>query len=80
MGSTLNATPDRFSFIIDINGVALAKETKFMVWNVGMDGGTRRNVNVHGFHNVQTAYDSMSFILDSGTITGGKAYVYGYKN
>lgn len=80
VGSTLNATPDRFQFIIDISGVALAKETKFMVWGTGMDGGTRRNINVHGFHTVQSAFDSMSFILDSGTITGGKAKVYGYKN
>lgn len=79
-GSFLNATPDRFQAVFDISGIALAKETKFLCTAVGMDGGTRRNIVSNGFHSVQTAYDSMSFILDSGTMTGGVIKVYGYKN
>ena len=79
-GSLLDATPDRFATTIDLFGVALAKETKFFCAAVGMDGGTRRNITSYGFHSVQTAFDSMSFILDSGTISGGKIKVYGYAN
>lgn len=79
-GSILDATPDRYMAVFDISGIALAKETKFICTAVGMDGGTRRNIMTVGFHSVQTAYDSMSFILDSGTMSGGKIKVYGYKN
>jgi hypothetical protein len=79
-GSFLDATPDRFATTIDLFGVALAKETKFICAAVGMDGGTRRNITSYGFHNVQTAFDSMTFNLDSGTMTGGKIKVYGYAN
>ena len=79
-GSFLDATPDRFATTIDLFGVALAKETKFICAAVGMDGGTRRNITSYGFHSVQIAYDSMTFNLDSGTVTGGKIRVYGYTN
>ena len=79
-GSFQSSTPERFATQIDLHGIALAKETKFFCEGGMMDGGTRRNITSYGFHNVQTAFDSMTFNLDSGTITGGKIRVYGFKN
>jgi hypothetical protein len=80
VSSFQSSTPERFAITIELFGVALAKETKFVSSGVGMDGATRRNIGTLGFHNVQTAFDSMTFNLDSGTMTGGKIKVYGYKN
>jgi hypothetical protein len=80
VSSFQSSTPERFAVTIELFGVALAKETKYVCSGVGMDGGTRRNIATLGFHNVQTAFDSMTFNLDSGTMTGGKIKVYGYKN
>jgi hypothetical protein len=80
IGAFLSATPNRFAAQIDLFGVALAKETKYICHGVGMDGGTRRNIATLGFHSVETAFDSMTFNLDSGTMTGGRIRVYGYAN
>lgn len=78
LGSYLNSTPTRFGGTIELQGVAIAAETKFQVSTTSMDGGTNRTVYANGFHSVATAYDSMNFIPDSGTITGGNIRVYGY--
>ena len=80
LGKTLTSTPTRFSTVIDIHGIALAKETKYHILNVGMNGGTNTSYGLNGWHGVATAYDSMTFLLSTGTITNGKIRVYGYNN
>ena len=79
-GSILSATPTRYASSIMLQGVALAQETKYQIQSTSMDGGTDRYFSAAGYHTTATAYDSMSFILDSGTMSGGKIRVYGYAN
>jgi hypothetical protein len=79
-GKTLSATPTRFATVIDFQGIALAEETKYQIFNVGMNGGTNQSYGLHGWHGVATSYDSMTFILSTGTMTNGRIRVYGYQN
>jgi hypothetical protein len=80
IGKTLNSSPNRFSTVIDIHGPATAVETKYHILNTGMNGGTNTAYGLNGYHGTQAAYDSMTFLLSTGTITNGKIRVYGYNN
>jgi len=78
IGKVLAATSERYSTIIDFTNFTVAKETKYFISNVGMNGDTNQSYAFNGWHGVATAYDSMTFFVTSGTISGGRIRVYGY--
>ena len=69
----------RTAISIDLFGINLAKQTSCIIAQVGMDGGTRVAFQRNGWHNVETAYDSLT-IYPPGTLTNGRISVYGYNN
>ena len=72
----LNATT------IDLFQPFTATPTKIHSTSIGIDTSavTTRGLNLQGFHNVSTSFESIEFIISSGNITGGKIRVYGYQN
>jgi hypothetical protein len=80
LGKALDATPNRFFAFIDLSGIFTTSQTMHTIHFTGMDGGTNMSGNYGGFEFNTTAYDSMTFILNTGTMTGGKIRVYGYQN
>ena len=60
----------------------LAQATHSYISFMGVDTSlaTRRSFSFPGFHNVATSYDSIEILCSTGTMTGGKIRVYGYKN
>lgn len=79
LGKALDATPNRFFAFIDLSGIYTTSQTMHTVHFTGMDGGTNMSGNYGGFEFNPTAYDSMTFFLSTGTMTGGKIRVYGYQ-
>jgi hypothetical protein len=73
---TLNAS------IIDLFQPFTATATKIFSTSTGTDSTATavRGFNLQGYHNVTTSYESIEFIITSGTITGGTIRVYGYNN
>ena len=48
---------------------------------VGFYGNTAQySYGVTGYHTPSTSYESLEFVVTSGTITGGTIRVYGYRN
>ena len=59
----------------------LAKPTKFVNHMVGFYANTSQySYGVTGYHTPSTSYESLEFVVTSGTITGGTIRVYGYRN
>jgi hypothetical protein len=59
----------------------LAKPTKFVNHMVGFYSNTAQySYGVTGYHTLSTSYESLEFVVASGTITGGTIKVYGYNN
>jgi hypothetical protein len=80
LGIALDATPNRFAAVIDLFGIFTTAQTMHTVNFTGMDGGTNMSGKLDGFEFNPTAYDSMTFFLSTGTMTGGRIRVYGYQN
>ena len=80
LGFALDATPNRFAAIVDLFGICTTAQTMHTVNFTGMDGGTNMSGKLDGFEFNPTAYDSMTFFLSTGTMTGGRIRVYGYQN
>jgi hypothetical protein len=59
-----------------------ATPTKIHSTSIGIDssGTSTRGLNLQGFHNVSTSFESIEFLIESGTFTGGTLRVYGYNN
>ena len=80
LGKALGGTPNRFSAIIDLFGIFTTANTMHQVNFSGMDGGTNMSGTYGGFSSFATSFDSMSFILSTGTMTNGRIRVYGYQD
>jgi hypothetical protein len=62
----------------DLFSPKLAVPTKYTIMTFGSStGGAYESYSISGMHNVSTAYDSLSVIPSTGTITGSYS-VYGY--
>jgi hypothetical protein len=80
VGYYLDTLWSRTAIAIDLCGPNIAKQTAVMVASVSMDGGTRVAHQLNGWHNVDAAYDSATFLIATGTLTNGRISVYGYQN
>ena len=82
VSKTGSATPSYSAIELTLLEPFAANTTKFLTNIIGTDSSlaTRRGFNFGGFHDVATSYESLEFVTDTGTITGGKIRVYGLKN
>lgn len=80
VGYYLDTLWSRTAIAIDLCGINIAKQTAIMISSVSMDGGTRVAHQLNGWHNVDAAYDSATFLIATGTLTNGRISVYGYQN
>jgi hypothetical protein len=73
IGGATGTTP---TALVDLLNPFLARPTVFR----GVDtGGTSQARNWSGFHNVSTSYSAFTLIASSGSFTGGRITVYGYR-
>ena len=70
------ATTGFISFSLDVINPFLAKATVFgpVTWAAGTVAGTGTAI-----HNVATSYTAFTITANSGTLTGGTIFVYGYR-
>jgi len=82
VSKTGTATPSYSGIELTLLQPFTASVTKFLTNFIGTDSSvaTRRGFNFGGFHDVATSYESLEFVTDTGTITGGTIKVYGYNN
>jgi hypothetical protein len=69
-----NADPSGLSFSLDLTNPFLTKQTSYYA-NVAT---TSQAGFAHGIQNASTSYTDFTIIPQSGTLTGGTIYVYGY--
>ena len=77
-----DTSPTLNAVIIDLFQPFTATATKIFSTSIGTDSlATQvRSFNLQGYHNVTTSYDSVEFLVNTGTFTGGTLRVYGYNN
>lgn len=75
-----NGFEERSFGVMEILSPNIATETNILVNSWSDFGGTFYNLFENGMMNTTTQYDSMSFVVSGGTLTGGKISVYGYRN
>jgi hypothetical protein len=77
-----DTSPTLNAVIIDLFQPFTATATKIFSTSIGTDSlATQlRSFNLQGYHNVTTSYESIEFIVSSGTFNGGTLRVYGYQN
>jgi hypothetical protein len=71
---------ERSFAVMEVLSPKLATETNILVNSWSDFGGTFYNLFENGMMNTTTSYDSLSFVVSGGTLTGGKIDVYGYRN
>ena len=75
-----NGFEERSFGMMEVYSPQLATETNITVNSWSDFGGTFYNLFENGMLNTTTVYDSLSFVISGGTLTGGKISVYGYRN
>jgi hypothetical protein len=80
LGGFRNTRTDRFFCSLELISPFIAKATKINFSSFNEDSGTFFGRFGTGLHDATTSYTGFSLILSTGTITGGKIRVYGYKN
>jgi hypothetical protein len=70
--------PERSWAILDIMSPQQSKPTQISVNSFSDFGGTFYNLFENGMLNTTTSYDSLTFVVSGGTLSGGKISVYGY--
>jgi hypothetical protein len=73
-----NGFEERSFGSMEVYNPQLATETNITVNSWSDFGGTFYNLFENGMLNTTTVYDSLSFVISGGTLTGGKISVYGY--
>jgi hypothetical protein len=71
---------ERSFAVMEVLSPKLATETNILVNSWSDFNGTFYNLFENGLINTTTSYDSLSFVVSGGTLTGGKIDVYGYRN
>ena len=90
--TSLSDTSTQFSFMaitsgstnrtnsnLEFRAPAIAKPTFIYSSTLALASGSLDGSNIAMQHNVSTAYDGFSIIVSTGSITGGKIVIYGYK-
>jgi hypothetical protein len=70
-------TADGCSLNVELGDPFAAKRTSFRSLGVGM-ATNGNNIQMSGIHGVSTSYTGFTLTTNTGTITGGTIYVYGY--
>jgi hypothetical protein len=65
---------------MEVYSPQLATQTNLAINSWSDFGGTFYNLFENGMLNTTTSYDSLSFVVSGGTLTGGIIRVYGYRN
>jgi hypothetical protein len=74
-----NGFEERSFGSMEVYNPQLATETNITLNSWSDFGGTFYNLFENGMLNTTTVYDSLTFVISGGTLTGGKISVYGYK-
>lgn len=77
-----DTSPTINAVVVDLFQPFTAAVTKIFSESIGTDSTATqtRGFKFQGYHNVATSYDSIEFLINSGTFTGGTLRVYGYNN
>lgn len=73
-----NGFPERSFVIMDVLSPQRTTATSLAINSWSDFGGTFYNLFENGMLNTVTSYDSLTFVISGGTMTGGKISVYGY--
>lgn len=73
-----NGFEERSFGMMEVYSPQLATETNITINSWSDFGGTFYNLFENGMLNTTTVYDSLTFVISGGTLTGGKISVYGY--
>jgi hypothetical protein len=73
-----NGFEERSFGFMEVCNPQLASETNITINSWSDFGGTFYNLFENGMMNTTTVYDSLTFVISGGTLTGGKISVYGY--
>lgn len=73
-----NGFEERSFGFMEVCNPQLATETNITINSFSDFGGTFYNLFENGLLNTTTVYDSLTFVITGGTLTGGKISVYGY--
>lgn len=73
-----NGFEERSFGMMEVYSPQLATETNITINSWSDFGGTFYNLFENGMLNTTSVYDSLSFVISGGTLTGGKISVYGY--
>jgi hypothetical protein len=72
-------TTDNLNLHMDINNAFLAKNSTAAIHSTVNNAAGSTTLN-KGFHNSATSFTGFRLVTNSGTITGGTIYVYGYRS